>query len=221
MWKPAPGATGERMTADAFLCTSFRDDRPRELVRGWVVVAADWMAGRPPLSEDVPVPPPGLRHGRTCFQIGKLLDSFIEPRRLGTILTNDSGVRTASAAAAALDDGTAEDSVRGPAVLFYSASRLPLDADLPENYLDDPPELVIEVRSPSDRQGRILLKAEEFLLAGVSLVVWADPQRKMLTTFDDAAAGDLGRRVLSGDETFSCPAILPGFSARAADFFRR
>ena len=221
---PPAGATGESLTAAAFMATSFPDDRPRELVRGWVVVADDWMAGRPAFCQTPPVPPPGPRHGRACFRVAKVLDAFVEPRGLGTVFTNDVAVRTGpldAGGATGERDGDGGDSVRGGDVLFYDADTLPLDADLPDDPLADPPRAIFEVRSPSDRPGRFRAKAREYLAAGVTLVGWLDPRGGTLTLFDDPAAGDLGERVLSEDDTFEAGAAIPGFTIPVRSFLRR
>ena len=209
---PPPGATGERMTAAAFLSTAFPDDRPRELVKGWVVIAADWMADRPAFCQTPPVPPPGARHGRTCLTAAFPIEAFGRRHGCGQVFINDTAVTTEEAGS---EDE--RDSVRGGDVLFYGVDRLPLDAPLPDGPLDDPPDLVLETRSPSDRPGQFREKAAEYLNAGVTLVGWLDPRRRTLTLFDDPAADDLGERVLAEADVFTPGPFLPGFSCTVAE----
>ena len=48
---------------------------------------------------------------------------------------------------------TDPDTVREPDIAFFSKDTPPLDADVP-GYAESPPELVVEVVSPSDRAGK-------------------------------------------------------------------
>src|SRR5947209_885118 len=116
--------------------------RPLELVRGRVV------------EMNVPAP----RHGLICSNVIWELNTFIRPRGLGRAVCNDSGVVTEHN----------PDTVRGPDISYYSYNRLP-KGPLPEGYLDVVPELVFEVRSPTDRWIRIINKIMEYLEAGVSV----------------------------------------------------
>src|SRR5436309_15547944 len=124
------------------------DGRKKELVRGRVVYM------------NVPAP----RHGYICANVVGILRPFVIERRLGRVMSNDSGVVTEHD----------PDTVRGADVAYYSFDRLP-PGPLPEGYLDAVPELVFEVRSPTDRPGNILAKVVEYFAAGVSAVCVLDP----------------------------------------------
>ncbi len=80
---------------------------PEELVRGRIV----------------PLPPPRPRHGYICNKTGRIFGNFVEDRRLGWVLNNDTGVITERD----------PDTVRGGDVLYYSYDRLP-PGELPESY---------------------------------------------------------------------------------------
>ena len=56
---------------------------------------------------------------------------------------------------------------------FYSYARMPR-GPLPRGYLDVVPELVFEVRSPTDRWSKMLVKVSEYLEAGVTVVCLVD-----------------------------------------------
>jgi Uma2 family endonuclease len=68
------------------------------------------------------------RHGCICLRIGALLLQFVDARRLGRVLSNDSEIISERG----------PDTVRGPHVAFFSYERLPEDADLDE-YPSAPP----------------------------------------------------------------------------------
>src|SRR5207247_6258383 len=97
------------------------------------------------------------RHGEICVKVVRILGRFLDDNDVGHLVSNDSGVVTERD----------PDTVRGGDVAFYSYERVPR-GPLPRGYLQVVPELVFEVRSPTDRWGQILTKVGEYLEAGVT-----------------------------------------------------
>jgi Uma2 family endonuclease len=161
---------------------------PQELVQGRIV----------------DMPPPDRRHGYVCCQACYLLRQFLDQHDLGRVMTNDSGVITERD----------PDTVRGADVAFYSYARLPR-GPLPTGYGPEVPELVVEVRSSSDRWRDILEKVTEYLKAGVLVVVVLDPEHQVAHVFgaDDAP------RTLESSEELLLPGVVEGFSVRVGRFF--
>jgi Uma2 family endonuclease len=87
----------------------------------------------------------------------------VRANKLGHLVSNDSGVLTERD----------PDTVRGSDVAFYSYSRIP-PGPLPQGYLDVAPELIFEVRSPTDRWRKVLEKVLEYFKAGVRVVCILD-----------------------------------------------
>ena len=163
------------------------DGRTTELVRGRIVE----------------MPSPTSRHGYYCGKIAVLLYAYIQPRDLGRFVTNDSGVKT--------EQGP--DTVRGPDVAFYSYTRVPRGL-LPDGYWPTP-ELVFEVRSPSDRWPAVNTKAGEYLSAGVLVVCVVDPERESVTVY---TGQDSPRRLTANDE-LTLPEVFPDFRVPVRQFF--
>ncbi len=90
----------------------------------------------------------GVNHGRTVMKAGIQLGNFIMPRQLGTLLGSDTGIW--------LERNP--DTVREPDLAYISAEKMPLDADIP-GYSEAVPDLVMEVRSPSDNLRELREKA--------------------------------------------------------------
>jgi Uma2 family endonuclease len=134
------------LTAEAYAHLPDRG-KPTELIRGRVV------------EMNVPAP----RHGEICVNVIALLHPHIRANKLGRLVSNDSGVLTERG----------PDTVRGADLAFYSYSRVP-PGPLPRGYLGVVPELVFEVRSPTDRWGKMYAKVSEYLAAGVSVVCVLD-----------------------------------------------
>jgi Uma2 family endonuclease len=175
------------LTAEEYLALP-DNGQPTELVRGKVV----------PMN--VPTP----RHGEICATIVRIIGNFVAEAGLGRVVSNDSGVLTERD----------PDTLRGTDVAFYSFARVPR-GPLPQGYLPVPPELVFEVRSPTDRWSEIMIKVGEYLSAGVSLVCVLDPQTGSAHLFD----ANQPPRALSEDEHLTFPGILGDFRAPVRQFF--
>jgi Uma2 family endonuclease len=75
------------------------------------------------------------------------------------------------------------------------------------------PDLVIEVRSPDDRQSHIDEKRRVYLAAGTTLVIQVDPRTAVVLAIDN----NTERRYMR-NETFTHPA-LKGFTLELAPVF--
>jgi Uma2 family endonuclease len=162
--------------------------QPTELVRGRVV----------------PMNMPTPRHGEICVRVSYLLCRFLEDHPIGRVVSNDSGVLTEHD----------PDTVRGADVAFYSYHRVP-KGPLPPGYLAVPPELVVEVRSATDRWGKILAKVSEYLKVGVTLVSVLDEQTQAAHVYHS----DDPPRTVTGDQELTLPEVLAGFRFPVRRFF--
>jgi Uma2 family endonuclease len=161
---------------------------PEELVKGRILA--------------MPVPKP--RHGEICGNAVFLLGAHARDRDLGRVLSNDSGVITERG----------PDTVRGADVSFYSFARVP-KGPLPDGYLETPPDLIVEVLSPSDRWPKVLAKVAEYLEAGTTVVVVLDDERRLAHVY----RADGTTRVLAADEELTLPDLLGDFSVKVGRFF--
>ena len=146
----------------------------------------------------------GGEHAEIAVTIGAEIRAFVRPRRLGRVFGTDGGVW--------LEDGP--DLVREPDVGFISAERLPLETRV-RGYYRVPPDLVVEIASPSDTVREVFDKARMWLSYGVTLV-WV--------VFPDTGTIDVhtpGSPVytLTGDDALDGGAVLPGFTLPVRDVF--
>ena len=181
-------ATAEAlMTAEEF---GQRPDpgHPEELVQGRIIS----------------MPPPDRRHGYVCLKAGRMFGNFVDEHDLGRVMSNDSGVITERD----------PDTVRGADVAYYSYARLP-KGPLPTGYGPEVPELVVEVRSASDRWRDIHEKVAEYLRAGVLVVVVLDPKSQTAHVF----GADEAPRTLRPEDELVLPGLLEGFRVRVGRFF--
>jgi Uma2 family endonuclease len=152
--------------------------------------------------KEYPVPWP--KHGFICTTIAHLLASHVIQNDLGRVASNDSWIQT----------GRNPDTVRGADVCFFSYERLP-KGDIPEGLLPVVPDLVVEVRSPSDRWNDIFIKVGEYLNAGVRVVIVLDPATETASIY---RTDELQQIAHNGDE-LTIPEILPGFAVPVRRLF--
>ncbi len=150
-------------------------------------------------------PMPQGPHGYICNNAGFLITQFVREHKLGRVFTNDTFVRVR------LKEPT--DTVRGADVAFVSFAKMPV-GDVPAGPIPAP-DLVIEVRSPSDRISQLSAKATEYLEAGVTVVVVIDPDTQSLAVYRE---NEFPIRMHNGDE-LTLPDVLPGLAVRVAQFF--
>jgi len=163
-----------------------------EFVSRYATVHAELDRG---IVKEFPMPTP--EHGYICMTISGLLWNRVRERDLGRVMTNDSWIQTRRS----------PDSVRGADVCYFSYERQPR-GKLPRGLLTAVPELVVEVRSPSDRWADIFPKIGEYLAAGVIVVVVIDPITETVSVYSEVVC----QEILHIDDTLTLPDVLPGFS---------
>jgi Uma2 family endonuclease len=163
------------------------DGRMTELVKGVIV--------------EMPSPTPA--HGFVCSKFSYHLNHYVLPRDLGRVVSNDSGVVTERG----------PDTTRGPDVAFYSYDRVPR-GPLPEGYWPAP-ELVVEIRSASERTGRVLAKVGEYLTAGVRVVLVAWPEQGTIMAYSE----EFFNRSFGVGEDLVLPELFPDFRVPVRTLF--
>ena len=148
--------------------------------------------------------PAGVRHGKTVIKLSFRLEAFVEPRQMGTILASDVGFLLEKE----------PDTVREPDVALISAQRLPLDQDVP-GFFEGPPDLAVEIASPSDSPRQLFDKARMWISFGVPLVWTVDPQARTL----DVQKPNQPLLRLSTEDTLDGGQVLPVFTCTVADLF--
>lgn len=180
--------TEKLITAEEFmLMPDPPDGSQQELVRGKIVT----------------MPPPKGRHGFCCHRIGRIVGNFVDANHLGMMTCNDAGV--------ILERDP--DTVRGPDLAYWSFERLP---EVPkEGYVAVPPDLVIEVTSPSDIHSKVQSKVRQYLTSGVRMVWVVDPEDRTVTVYRSRDQV----RMLEESETLAGEDVLPGFSVQVSELF--
>jgi len=149
-------------------------------------------------------PPPGARHGLVTAVVVRLLGDFARAQGLGVVFTADAGFILARS----------PDTLRGPDAAFVSKTRFDKVGAVPTAF-PGPPDLVVEVLSPSDRAAEVRAKVADYLAAGTSVVWVVDPESQCVTVYRSL----LAPRVLAVGDELAGEDILPGFTVRVAELF--
>lgn len=147
-------------------------------------------------------PMPGAKHGVVCLTAGSIVRDFVRAQKLGRVMGNDTLIRVTA------------DSARGADVCYVSYAKLPQGAT-PDGMLEVPPDLVIEVRSPSDLWTDALGKMLDYIRFGVPVVVILDPPTESASVYRPGTRQDIFEK----DQTLTLPDVLPGFAVPVARFF--
>lgn len=175
------------LTAEEFAALPDLDDGRQELIRGVMSVRE---------------PPPSYDHGRIQFRVGRLLDDFITPRKLGEITTDPGFVLERN-----------PDTVRAPDVSFMRADRVSGDKLPP--FLDGAPDLAVEVLSPSNTKREMAEKVAQYLSTGARLVWLVDPEARTITVHRPNHDAE----ILNVADQLSGYDVLPGFDCPVAEVF--
>ncbi len=106
------------------------------------------------------------------------------------------------------------DRVVGADAAFITSASLPLRFSR-EGYLETMPELIVEVRSPNDTQPEIDRKVNEYLHAGVRVILVPDPERQVVTAYRNGQP----QQVFAVTDTLTVPDVIPGFAMPVRDVF--
>ena len=183
---PMPTAAPESMTEDEFF-TRYGNSR-HELIDG----------------VPVELPMPGLDHGFICNWFAFYLTQYAISRDCGRVAINDTLVRIRENPLTLL----------GPDVGYFSYGRVP-KGQVTRGASPVPPELAIEVRSPSEPWGEVITKVGLYLGVGVTAVVVLDAATKSVAVY----RAPLGQQVFGADAELTIPDVLPGFAVPVSRFF--
>lgn len=177
------------MTAEQYMALPEDSYRGYELIRGRL--------------RQVREPFPSFTHGSRRDQLVYLLKTYLGSNPIAH-LSGECSITFARN----------PDVVRAPDIVVVRNERYPRD------YTGGPifevaPDLVIEIRSPSERAGILRSKLDDYFAAGTS-VVWVieEPNRRVIVHTGPGVS-----RVVEGNERLTGDPVLPGFSCSLDDLF--
>jgi Uma2 family endonuclease len=157
----------------------------------------------------VRMPPPQEYHGYLAAEISGTLRDYVKKSHLGRVYVGDTGFNLT------LPDED-KDTILGTDVAFVRAERLPSASPASDAYFPGPPDLAVEIASPSQFRPEMGAKAWLWLQRGTRLVWVVWPARREVDVWtpgqDTPVTVQEGASLEGGD-------VLPGFSYPLADLF--
>ena len=149
--------------------------------------------------ELIPVPPTSMEHGDISADLFWFLSLHVRENQLGRVYMPDTGFRVG-------------ERVLMPDIAFVATDRLPADRS---KAFPIPPDLAVEVVSPTDILHRVEEKAFAYLEAGTQLVWVLKPLSKTVTVYRSEADITL----LTRNDTLTGEEVIKGFSCQVAELF--
>ncbi len=133
----------------------------------------------------------------------RLLGNWVVPRRLGRVTGSSAGFR--------LPNATKD--LRGPDVSFVSAERMRRS---PRDFADLVPDLMVEVKSKTDRIKPLEEKILQFLELGARVGILIDPDKQTVTIY----LGDHRQPVVLGNgDIITVTELLPGWEVPVSELW--
>ena len=174
------------MTAEELLAMA--DDGFRyELVRG----------------ELIKMPPAGHMSSYREMRVGSRLAVYVDENGLGRVYSASGGFTLE----------TDPDTVLAPDAAFVRQERVETVGDR-EGFFPGPPDLAVEVVSPSDRLTEVAGKVAEWLAAGTRMVVVVNPRNRTVQSHTPD-----GIIELTEADTLDGGDVVPGWRLCVADIF--
>ena len=148
--------------------------------------------------ELIPMPPTSVEHGYISVNLSSLLHLYVRENQLGRVLS-ETGFRVG-------------ERVLIPDIAYISTDRIPND---PSKASPVPPDLAVEVVSPTDSSYRVEEKAFIYLEAGTQLVWVLSPISKSVTVY----RSETDIILLTQNDTLSGEGVIEGFSCQVAELF--
>ena len=149
--------------------------------------------------EVIPMPAASAEHGIVSARVFLCLGLYVRENQLGEVVTPDTGFQVG-------------ERVLKPDIAFISSAQLPDDLS---KAFPVPPDLAVEVVSPSDLFRRVIEKAFAYLESGTQMVWIVEPTSQTVRVY----RSETPIRVLGINDTLTGEDVVEGFSCQVAQLF--
>jgi Uma2 family endonuclease len=112
--------------------------------------------------EIIVMSPSGYESEEVAFEVGRQIANWVRPRRLGRVTGSSAGFILPNC------------DTRAPDVSFVQAERLRRS---PRSFAELAPDLMVEVKSPTDSLSKLREKIDEFLSLGTKVGILINPEQ--------------------------------------------
>lgn len=144
--------------------------------------------------------PSGYESDEVAFEFGRQLANWTKPRKLGRV--------TGAGAGFVLPDAD----TRAPDVSFVQAERLRRS---PESFAELAPDLMVEVKSPTDSLKGLRAKIDRFLVQGTRVGILIHPKQRWV----EIRRSDTEPVTLKDGDVLTIPDLLPGWEVQISELW--
>lgn len=144
--------------------------------------------------------PSGYESDEVAAEVTRVIGNWVKPRRLGRVTGSSAGFDLPNS------------DVRAPDVSFVLAERLPR---APRSFAELAPDLIVEVKSPSDSLKSLREKIQNFLSQGTKVGILINPENHRVEIY--RSGEDV--IVLGDGDILTIPDLLPGFEVAIVDLW--
>jgi Uma2 family endonuclease len=153
----------------------------------------------------IAMPSPASMQGMIICHLTRILSDYLGNRsESGFLVTNKSGMNRLC---------MPELADRLNLMLFLESVNV---VDISTESVESVPTLVVEIRSPSDRDSRMLKRVGQYLMRGVPMVWVIDPEDHVVTSYRDHEFP----KAHDEDDALDGNGVLPEFHCPVRDLFR-
>lgn len=150
--------------------------------------------------EIIVMSPSGYESDEVAVETARQLSNWVRPRRLGRVTGSSAGFVLPNA------------DTRAPDVSFVLAERL---RKSPRSFAELAPDLVVEVKSPTDGITKLREKIDEFLSLGTRVGLLIHPEQRWVEV---RRTGQTPMKLQDGD-VLTVPDLLPGWEVKVEELW--
>jgi Uma2 family endonuclease len=144
--------------------------------------------------------PSGYESDEVALEAGRQLANWVRPRNLGRVTGSSAGFILPNS------------DTRAPDVSFVLADRLRRS---PRRFAELAPDLMVEVKSPTDRLSALREKIDEFLSLGTTVGILINPEERWI----EVRRAGLDPETLHDGDILTVPDLLPGWEVEVASIW--
>ncbi|MBD2021823.1 Uma2 family endonuclease [Leptolyngbya sp. FACHB-36] len=150
--------------------------------------------------EIIVMSPSGYESDEVATEFAAQLRNWVRPRQLGRVTGSSAGFTLPNS------------DTRAPDVSFVQAERLRRS---PRSFAELAPDLMVEVKSPTDSLTKLRNKIQSFLQLGSKVGVLINPETRIVEVY----RANQDTVILQDGDRLSLPDLLPGWEVAIADLW--
>jgi Uma2 family endonuclease len=144
--------------------------------------------------------PSSFESDEVAAEVVAQLRNWVRPRQLGRVTASSAGFRLPNR------------DVRAPDASFVAAERLKRS---PRAFAELAPDLMVEVKSPTDTLEELETKIQEFLSLGTRVGILLNPETQTAMVYRPGQ----GAIILTNEDVLTVAELLPGWQVPVADLW--